>query len=416
MSRRLTLTDHMVAKMKPGPKRQTIPDPELRGHYVRIQPSGAKSYCAVARDPYGKQIWATIGSTDVYNKIDVAREKAREAIKRIKAGKPAFAPPPIKPDSFRGVAENYIQRHVRAKEFRSQAEIERILSKHIFPAWQDREFVGIRRGDVTKLLDDVQDNHGPSAADHVLATVRSIMNWYTSRSDDYVSVIARGMRRTDPKSRQRKRILDDDEIRIVWRIAEASGAFGSILRLALLTAQRREKVSAMRWNDVTVDGVWDIPTEDREKGNAGKLALPDMALAVIREQQRIGNNPYVHAGRGMGHFSGWSPCKRAFDKRVTKALRYAAVERGDDPQDIVPLPNWTLHDLRRTARSLMARADVRPDVAERVLGHAIQGIEAVYNRHDYRAEKAEALRQLAGLIALILNPPADNVTALRGEA
>ena len=206
------------------------------------------------------------------------------------------------------------------------------------------------------------------------------------------------MGRVDPKNRKRARILDDDEIRAVWAVADANGTFGAIVRLALLTAQRREKIAALRWEDVTVDGVWNIPTEEREKGNGGALVLPEAALAIIQGQRRVGDNAYVFAGRGDGHFNGFSPCKRAFDKKV-----------GD-------LPRWTLHDLRRSARSLMARAGVRPDIAERVMGHAITGVEGVYDRHSYRAEKAEALRQLAGQIEMILNPPAENVMPLHKEA
>jgi integrase len=411
MARRKTLTDNMVEKMKSGPKRLTLPDPELRGHYLRITPAGAKSYVAVARDPGGKQVWATVGSAEVF-KIDEARDKAREAIKRIKAGQPAFEPPPVKPDSFKAVAENYLERHVRAKGLRSQAEIERILDKYIYPVWRDREFVGIRRGDVTSLLDGVQDANGPRQADYVLAIVRGLMNWYMSRTDDYVSPIARGMRRTDPKSRKRARILDDDELRTVWKIAEGNGTFGAILRLAVLTAQRREKLATMRWDDITVDGVWSIPAEDREKGNGGVLVLPDAAVDIIRAQNRVGENPYVFAGRADGHFNAFSPCKRAFDAKVTKVLQEAA----DDPEAVKPLPGWQVHDLRRTARSLMSRAGVRPDVAERVMGHAIEGIEGVYDRHSYRDEKADALNKLAGLVALILDPPADNVAELHGGA
>ncbi len=412
MARSKTLTDLQVKNLKPESKRVTLPDPELRGHYVRMTPAGAKSYCAVTRDPRGKQVWATIGSTDVYT-IGEARDMAREAIKRIKAGLLPFEPPPTAPDSFKAVAENYLKRHVAANKLRSQAEIERYLDKDIFPVWQDREFAAIRRGDVTKLLDDVEEASGPSQADHVLAIVRGIMNWYESRNDDYVSPIARGMRRTDPKARKRARILDDDEIRVVWTVAERNGAFGALVRVALLTAQRRGKIATMRWSDVDIDGVWNIPAEDREKGNAGALALPDTTLEIIRAQNRIGENPYVFAGRGDGHFVGWTPRKRAFDGKVTKALREAAEKRGDDPKTVEPLPRWTLHDLRRTARSLMARAGVRPDVAERVMGHAIQGVEGVYDRHSYRDEKATALRQLAGLVEMILNPPAGNVTELR---
>ncbi len=414
MARRKILTDRMIAKLKPGPKRLTLPDPELRGHYLRVTPTGARSYVAVAREPYEqKQVWATIGSTDVYT-IEEAREKAREAIKRIKAGLDPFEPPPVPPDSFKAVAENYLERHVRANGLRSQAEIERILERHIYPIWKDRELEGIRRTDVTKLLDLVQDAAGPSMADHVLSTVRGIMNWYASRTDDYVSPIARGMRRTDPKNRRRARILDDDEIRTVWKVAEGNGTFGAILRLFLLTAQRRAKVTTMMWDDVTVDGVWNIPAEDREKGSGGALVLPETALAIIREQKRIGDNPYVFAGRGDSHFKGDSPCKRAFYVRVTAVLRQAAEDRGDDLEAVEPLPRWTLHDLRRTARSLMARAGVRPDIAERVMGHAITGVEGVYDRHSYRDEKADALRRLAGQIETILNPPTENVVPIMG--
>ena len=399
MTRRKTLTDNMVAKLKPGPKRITLPDPEFIGHYVRITPAGAKSYVAVAREPYvKKQVWATIGSTEHYS-IEEARNLAREAIKRIKAGLSAFEPPPAKPDSFKAVAEKHLKRHVRANRLRSEKQIERILNKYVYPVWGDREFESIRRSDVAVLLDMVQDAHGPRQADYVLAIVRGIMRWHASRSDDYVVPIGPRMTRADPKTRKRARILDDGEIRAVWAVAAADGAFGAILRLALLTAQRREKIAALRWEDVTVDGVWNIPTEEREKGNAGTLVLPEAALAIIQEQTRIGDNVYVFAGRRAGHFNGFSPCKRAFDKKVGN------------------LPRWTLHDLRRSARSLMSRAGVRPDIAERVMGHAITGVEGVYDRHSYRDEKADALQRLANLIEGIVHPPTGtNVVPLKADA
>jgi len=401
---RKTLTDLQVAKLKPGAKRITLSDPECRGHYVRVTPKGAKSYVAVARDPGGKQVWATIGSTDYFT-IDEARGRAREAIRRTKDGKRPFEAPPVKPDSFAAVAENYMQRHVEANGLRSKGEIRRILDQHILPMWKDREFEDIRRSDVTKLLDSVQDASGPSEADHVLAIVRGIMNWYMSRVDEYVSPIARGMRRTDPTKRKRTRILDDEELRLVWKQAEANGTFGAIIRFALLTAQRRAKYSAIRWADVDVDGTWHIPAEDREKGTPGALVLPEAALAIIRAQARVEGNPYVFAGRGSdGYFCGWSPSKRNFDKKLAEA------------NDGTTLKNWTLHDLRRTARSLMSRAGVRPDISERVMGHVIPGVEGVYDQHTYTDEKADALKRLAALVETILEPPTGNVVPLRETA
>jgi integrase len=172
-------------------------------------------------------------------------------------------------------------------------------------------------------------------------------------------------------------VLSDDELRVIWSQAETNGVYGALVRLLLLTAQRRDKVATMRWTAIK-EGVWTIPTEKREKGNAGELRLPDAALAIIDSMPR--NNSYVFGSpNGDKPLAGLSKFKRAFDAKV-------AVE------------GWTLHDLRRTARSLMARAGVRPDIAERVLGHAIAGVEGVYDRHPYFDEKAEALQRLARLI------------------
>ena len=396
MAKRKTLTDNMVAKLKPGPKRLTLSDPELRGHYVRVTPTGAKSYVAVARDPGGKQIWATIGGADVLT-ITEAREKARVALQRIKAGQSAFEPPPPKPDSFKAVAENWMQRHVKAKGLRSEYEITRILNKHVFPVLQDRDFETIKRSDVTKLLDMVEDGSGPRQADTVLTVLRSVMNWHAARVDDYVPPIIRGMRRDDPHAKKRARILNDDEIRRLWAAADTSGPFGAFVKLAVLTGQRRQKIASMKWADVTIDGTWNIPTEDREKGNGGALVLPEAAIQAIRSQKRIGSNPYVFAGRGDGHFNGYGPRKRSIDEKAK----------------IAP---WTIHDLRRTSRSLMARAGVPSASAERVMGHVLQGVEGIYDRHSYRDEKADALQRLAGLIETIIHPPGENVVALRGVA
>jgi integrase len=382
---RKTLTDKGVLALKPRLKRYAFPDPELRGHFVRVQPSGAKSFVAVARDPYGKQIWSNIGAADVL-KIDDAREQARAALKRIKVGLPAFDAPPVKPDTFKAVAENWLKRHVAAKKLRTEREIKRTLEKYVYPQWQDRDFVSIKRSDISALLDHIEDAHGGRQADLVLATVRSISNWFAGRDDSYVSPFVRGMRRV--KNGARARILDDDELRLIWKQAEANGQFGAIIRLLLLTGQRREKVATIKWSDIA-DGVWTIATAEREKGNAGSLALPVQALKIIEAQPRIGDNPYVFAGRGLGCYN-ISMSKGPFDAKLPT------------------MPRWTLHDLRRTASSLMSRAGIRPDISERVLGHAIGGVEGIYDRHQYDHEKADALARLATLIDSIVHPR-DNV-------
>ncbi len=110
---------------------------------------------------------------------------------------------------------------------------------------------------------------------------------------------------------------------------------------------------------------------------------------------KLAENPYVFAasrGKGPLNSSDW---KQSLDAKLP------------------PMPHWVIHDLRRTARSLLSRAGVRPDISERVMGHAILGVEGVYDRHRYDDEKAEALQALANLITRILNPPAENVVQLR---
>ena len=383
------LNDRGVAALEPREARYAVPDPELVGHFIRVQPTGAKSFVAVTRDPRGRQIWTTIGKATVYT-IEEARDRARSIIKSTRTGE---APP----ESFQAVAENWLTRYVQAKSLRTAPEIERCLRKYVFPSWAEREFTEIKRSDVAALLDTIEDRHGARQADRVLSMVRKLMNWAASRSDAYTSPIIPGMRRQDPKQQERARILDDDELRAVWRQAEAAGgAFGATVQLLLLTAQRREKVAAMRWRDISDDGEWTIPTEPREKGNAGSLMLPAIALEIIRTQPRFASNAFVFAGRGAGHFNGYSKSKVAFDAKLAQRRKTTGEKVA------TPLPDWTLHDLRRTARSLMARAGVRPDIAERVLGHAIGGVEGVYDRHSYREEKAAALVALAELIQVIV--------------
>ena len=184
----------------------------------------------------------------------------------------------------------------------------------------------------------------------------------------------------------------------VWRSAEADpGPFGGFVRLLLLTGQRLAKVAGMRWDDVGPDGVWRIRTEAREKGNAGDLPLPPIALEIIRSRPRIAGNPHIFAGRGDRPLSQFRYGKRKLDQSSGAS-------------------GWVLHDMRRTARSLMSRAGVSSEHAERVLGHIIPGVEGVYDRHKYEREKGMALATLERLITTILAGQSGEVVPIRGRA
>jgi integrase len=153
----------------------------------------------------------------------------------------------------------------------------------------------------------------------------------------------------------------------------------------------------MKWADI-VDDEWVIATSPREKGNPGRLRLPKAAFDILASLPRVHDNEFVFPGHGSSPFSRWSEMKHDLDGRLK--------------QEGFQIERWTIHDLRRTARSLMSRAGVLPHVAEQVLGHAQPGIIAVYDRHRYDAEKAEALNRLSALIHGVVFPQ-DNVVQIR---
>ncbi len=383
MLRAKRLNDEGVANLKASDKRQTIPDPELRGHYIRVMPSGAKAFLVVARDPKGKQIWKTIGFPPM--SIDDAREKAMAMLRSIRSTVLSEAQDAA---TFEGIAGAWFQRHVIKSNLRSQDTIHGLLQKHILPAFRGMNFVDVRRKHIVALLDRVEDGSGARSADYVLSTISSICQWYAMRDESYESPIIRGMKRRGDG--RRDRILKDDEIAALW---EADDLFGNFTKFALLTAQRKEKIATMRWSDIR-DGVWHIPAEAREKGNAEALRLPQIALDVIEDQHRTNaDSPFVFADA-----TGSPRSKIARQKRHFEAA--------------FPMPRWTLHDLRRTARSLMAAAGVLTLHAELIMGHKQDGVVGIYDRHDYLDEKGDALLRLANRIRDIVTPPPSNVEKL----
>ncbi|MGZ8387853.1 MAG: hypothetical protein ACXWVE_06380 [Rhodoplanes sp.] len=146
------------------------------------------------------------------------------------------------------------------------------------------------------------------------------VHWYQARNDDYVSPVVRGMNRYKPADHKGKRILSDKEIRALWVCTAEMGTYGVLVRLLLLTAQRCAKVAAMQWDELA-DGVWTIPTERREKGNAERLRLPQLALDTIGKQARLSGNPFVFGvAGGKGHFNSFSQRKEELDKKLKQML------------------------------------------------------------------------------------------------
>jgi integrase len=391
------LTDKQIGLLRRTEKRQTFPDPELIGHYLRIPARSSRapvSFLAVTRDPDGKQIWTTVGTADTMG-VEQARDLAREAIKSVKAGRPTSE---RGGGTVRDVAEQWLERHVRKNGHLTARESERIVAKYILPRIGNRPIADVRRIDLAKMLDEIEDENGKPMADRVLTTFGAISRWLQQRDESYAPPLTAGMNRVTKREGRRKRFLNDDEIRKVWYAGStnfASAAYADFVKLALLTAQRREKLHEMKWTDIHGD-VWVIPTAPRKKGTPTALKLPKLALDIVNARPRFVGNPHVFAGR---------------DGSASAAILSGTYKTIFDK--LCGVTDWRIHDLRRTSRSLMARAGVQTEIAERVLGHAEDELIQIYDQHDYQSEMADALERLATLIGQIVDPRPNVVAMVR---
>jgi integrase len=396
------LTDIAISNLKPEAKRREIPDPGQRGLYIVVQPSGVKSF-AVRYRFNGKPTKLTLKSGIM---LAAARKEAAAALYEVEKGHDPSATKKVAKakqrtvaaTTFRSVAERYMTVKAGMRRdgdqvtfsgnIRTASRRLRDLERAILPKLGHRPVVEIRRSEIVALLDKIELESGPVAADRALALIRSVLNWHATRADNFVPPIVRGMARTSTKERARERTLKDDEIRAIWNSKE-SGAFPALIRFLLLTGARRAEAARMTWEELDGDN-WILPASRNKTKKDLIRPLSAAALAVIEDQRS--DCPFVFS-KGRKAISTFSRDKAAFDAAVG-------------------VSNWRMHDLRRTARSLLSRAGINADIGERCLGHVIGGVRGTYDRHEFYAEKKHAYDALAALVERIANPPEGNVHAL----
>lgn len=400
-NQKLTPAFVMNARAEPDAERTIYWDTEPRGFGLMVTRTGAKSFIFNYRTKLGRQGRLTI-RTDVGLKEarrqaeaalgDVAKDKDPVADQRRQAAAAAAAAATAAENSLKNVAEEYLKRE--GKNLRSVGQIRAMLERLIYPTkLAARPIESIKRSEIVKLLDTVEDERGPVMADRLLAALRRIMNWHVKRTDDFNSPIVKGMARVKPEERARKRTLTHDELRAVWRTAESrNDTFSRFIRFLLLTAARRNEPARMTRAEL-VDGGWAIPPERAKGGKEVFLPLSTAAQAIIASMPNVGS--YVFTTDGKHPLAGFAKFKKAFDAACG-------------------VTRWTLHDLRRTSRTLMSKAGVDPDHAERCLGHIIPGVRKVYDRNDFKPEKLAAFEKLATQIELIVHPQS-NVVPMRAQ-
>jgi integrase len=300
-----------------------------------------------------------------------------------------------------------------SKTMRSHRERLGVFTRYIFEPFGHRPIHEIRRNEIVRMLDEVEAKAGPFAAEHALVALRALFNWHARRDETFASPLVTGMSRlTSEQKRGRDRVLSDDEIRAVWRAAEETSistegghrranAYGYFLRFVLLTGARRNEAANMTRDEVSEEGtLWTVPGERYKNGLAHEVPLSRMAQAVLNSVPVIGERGLVFTHNGKKPISGWTKFQDALNQRIAEATA-------------APLPNWTVHDLRRTARTLLGRAGISTDIAERCIGHTQPDLVRRYDQHPYLEEKRHAFEALASLIERILNPEPANVVAMK---
>jgi integrase len=395
MATKLTQSFVNRATAKDGAERTLYWDPTLPGFGLMVTAAGARSFVVQYRHNGASRRM----NLKQAQSLDQARRLAK-----IELGKVAHGKDPLQErrqrdasakNTLQSIAEEYFERE--RKRLRTIDDREAAFRRLIFPTFGKRQIADIRRSDINRLLDRIEDENGPVMASLTLAYLRRLMSWHASRSDDFSSPIVRGM--TRGKATARERVLSDDELRAVWNASEAHpGPFGCFLRFILLTAARRTEAARMTRQELTKTDArmdWVIPAARYKSNREFVIPLSAAAIALLDNIPRLGRKGFVFTTDGERPIGGYSKFKREFDKACG-------------------VTGWTLHDLRRTARSLMSRAGVLSDHAERALGHVIPGVRATYDRHEFHAEKARAFELLATQIERILNPQ-ENVVPLKAR-
>lgn len=390
-------TDIAINNLKPGAVRREISDGGT-GLWIVIQPSGARSYAVRYR--YGgkprkltlkgglslkaARAAASAALLEVEQGRDPAEKKKAEKAKTIAA----------RADTVQAICEEYLKRE--GAKLRTVSERVSAFKRLVYPEIGNQQIDALKRSQIVRLLDKIEDENGERTADLVLAYLRKVFNWHATRSDEFRSPIVRGMGRYKGKEHERSRVLSDDELRSVWRCAEQrADPFANFIKFLLLTAARRKEAAQITRAEINHKGDWLLPAA-RNKTKLDLIRpLSEAARVVIEAQPEIEGCPFIFTSTGKGPIAAFAKFRPKFQ---------AASGTSD----------WTLHDLRRTARSLMSRAGVNSDIAERCLGHTIKGVRATYDRHEYRDEKQKAFEALAAQIQCIVYPSeSENVTPLR---
>jgi integrase len=347
------------------------------GFGVKVTPKGRKVFIVLYRTggagsklrkytigPYGRVTLhqARVAAQRVFaaklEGRDPAAEK-REAKRRVVA------------DRVEDLLEAFIAQ--RLSKNRSVAEISRLLRREVGKPWAGRSVHEITKRDVVEVVSAIEQRGAPGTANKTLKSIKTFLRWCVGRA-----VLDRSPAEGVPlpaKEIARDRVLDDTELaQVILAARKIGGPYGCIVELLALTGQRRQEVAGLRREELDLaQRIWTVPKARTKNAKAHIVHLSNQALAVLKRADQ--REPLVFSPLGTKIFQNFTHAKRLLDQ-------------------LSGVTGWRLHDLRRTCVSGMARLGVAPHVADKILNHqtgTISGVAAVYQRHDFLAERQAAL-------------------------
>jgi integrase len=335
-----------------------------------------------------------------------ARRRAKEVIAAATDGQDPKAkletPPDVQrversADCFANVRDEFLRRY-RTKQKtkprpRTLEEMRRCISGDRFETWDDRPIADITKQDVRELLDGIIDEGHDAHANKTLTVLKMLFNW--AYDHDKVRDVPTDRIKPPGAEASRERTLASTELATIWNAARGKGGpagnvYGDIVRVLMLTGQRRNEVAQMQWSEIDFDRrVWEMPGSRTKNKRPHLVPLSSPVLAILRRQQKEQATlpeatTWVFTTNGETPFSGWSRSKQRLDHRA----------KVDD---------WRLHDLRRTmVTDMNEKLQVLPHVVEAIVNHvtgaAKQGAAGVYNRALYIDHRRRALERWGRLV------------------
>jgi integrase len=431
----MRFTDRGIQALQRKSQRYEIVEDGATGLAVRVSPRGIKAFCYLYRFG-GKPRRLTLGlyrdpslvsaasalTHDArglpYLSLADARIKLAEARKQRDGGVDPAAEA-VQAHRVERTAETidqlidaYIAKHVKGNfRERSAAEEERILRKDVSPEWGKRKISHFKKKDAIALTDAIVPR-GRVIANRTMSAIRRLFRWAERQSIIEASPL-RDMPQPGGREAPAERSLTDQEIAEVWQATGSLGyPYGPLIRLLLVTGQRRGEVAGMRDSEMMPPAkLWTIPggKNGRTKNRlAHEVPLSPLALEIIADLPKDDDKPtdclFVSGYRGDEPAGAFKDAKKKLDKLIQAARAELLREAGEDPAMAAPMPRWTLHNLRRTARTGFSALPQRfaPEMCERVINHVPGGVRRTYDVHQYREEKREILNAWARRLKQII--------------